>query len=338
MKKAFKKRIRINYIKGLEDFVQDELLSLEFNHHMDSHGFVDFIGNYPLLHKAKTISDVYLEFSAKYLNPKYLSNHKSIVGELIEKVLENSNKYEYSTFSLSAAGSDSPELQEIVKYISNEFTLVKEDTGNLKIEIGYRNNEWILSCRTTPRPLSLRSWRVCNIEGGMNSTIAHCINSITYPMPSQRYLNIFSGSATLLIERALENRASDLLGFDYNGKTNACAIQNIKGAGLIKNIAIKNLDINDSPDLGKFDVIVSDLPFGIKISKDLDLYELYKSTVEYILNTLSAEGIAVLYTSKFEILEKVLDDLKIKIDVSYPLVLPTSKGDYLYPRIYKFRK
>lgn len=48
---------------------------------------------------------------AKY-NPLYVSNHKSILGELIETVLNTSNDT-FTTFKLSCAGSDTKEIQAI---------------------------------------------------------------------------------------------------------------------------------------------------------------------------------------------------------------------------------
>jgi len=338
MKKPFGKRIRLNYIKGLEEFVQAELLELNISHSMNTSGIIEYIGNFQLLHSAKTINEVYLEYHSKYLNPKYLSNHKSIIGELIEKVFDNSNRYNFTNFSVSAAGSNSIEIQKVISYISNEFNLEQEEIADLKIEIGYRNNEWVIACRTTPRPQSLRPWRTCNIEGGMNPTIAYCMNKLVLPKRSQRILNVFSGSGTLLIERANIEKSEELIGFDYNGKTNACAIRNIKQAGLIKNIVIKTLDIFDTPNLGKFDLILTDLPFGIKIGKNENLKDLYMTTVKYILESLTPNGITVIYTNKYEILENIFDKLDVKPEKVIPLILPTSEKDYLYPRIYKIGK
>jgi len=338
MKKAFGKRIHLNYIKGLNNFVQKELLELKIGHLMDKYDNIQYIGNFKQLHKAKTINEVYLEFHSKYLNPKYLSNHKSIIGELIEKVFADSDILKFRTFSVSAAGIDSQEIQNIIHYISTTYRLKQEATADLKIEIGYRNNEWVIACRTTPRPLSLRPWRVCNIEGGMNPTIAYCMNILTIPEDSQQILNIFSGSSTLLIERANIAKSKNLIGFDYNGKTNACAIQNIKQAGLIKQISIKTLDIFDNPNLGLFNIVVTDLPFGIKIGKHEDLENLYKTTIQYILKSLVSNGMAIIYTSKYKILEHIFENLNIVPEKVIPLILPTSESDYLYPRIYKIVK
>ncbi len=67
------------------------------------------------------------------------------------------------------------------------------------------------------------------------------------------------------------------------------------------------------PDLGKFDVITSDLPFGMRISKDQDLEELYRCFVTYCEHALNPLGTLVVYTSEYELFEKVLKNSKFTV-------------------------
>ena len=92
---------------------------------------------------------------------------------------------------------------------------------------------------------------------------------------------------TLLIEAYFQSTTANIstnghfLGFDIDKKTNSQAIRNIQNAGLIRDIQIKTADLLDKPDFGdelaKFDIITSDLPFGMQIGKDEDLDKLYKT-------------------------------------------------------------
>jgi tRNA G10 N-methylase Trm11 len=179
----------------------------------------------------------------------------------------------FKTFRLSCAGEQSKEVSEIKKYIKDVYELSENILADLDIYIG-KSNVWEVGVRVSKRPLTLRDYKEENIKGGMNASIAYAMNSFCDLLRSRTYLNIFSGSGTLLVEAGIENQKLKLVGFDIDGKTNALAAKNIKNAGLIKNIKLVKADIFQNPDLGNFDVIASDLPFGMHILKGENLEKL----------------------------------------------------------------
>ena len=64
-----------------------------------------------------------------------------------------------------------------------------------------RRDGWEVLIRLTPRPLSAREWRVCNMEGALNATIAAAMIEMTDPSARRpRVFNLMCGSGTLLIE------------------------------------------------------------------------------------------------------------------------------------------
>ena len=151
----------------------------------------------------------------------------------------------------------------------------------------------------------------------------------------ESYLNAFSGSATLLIE-AGQNfpNLKKLVGFDNTKKHISLAIQNIKKSGLIKRIQIYEKDIFDKPDLGKFDCIAADLPFGMAISKNEDLENLYQCFIEYSEKNLNSNGVLSIYTSEDELLEKLLLKSRFNIIKTIKLKFITSVNAYLRPKIF----
>jgi 23S rRNA G2445 N2-methylase RlmL len=177
-----------------------------------------------------------------------------------------------------------------------------------------------------------------HIKGGINPTVAYAMNSFCDLERSHSYLNVCSGSATLLIEAAGINKNLKLLGFDNNNKHNSQAIQNIKKAGLITLIQIKSADVFDSPDFGMFDVITSDLPFGMQISKDEDLKKLYKAFVTYCEDKLNKEGTLAVYTSEWQLLKDILEKSKFAIIKTLNFKLSTSVGSYIYPKAFVCKK
>jgi tRNA (guanine6-N2)-methyltransferase len=328
---------KTTYIQGLSDFVTTELKSISgLNIHsvgvaeiyFTVSGSIDFSAFQSL----KTITSVYGVVRDPKYNPTYISNHKSILGSLVEVVITHSTDT-FKTFKISCAGSDSPEVQEIGKYIEEHFKLRPATDADLEIAIGKVSGDWELSVRITSRPLSVRSYRTAHIPGGMNPTVAYALNSLCNLDKACSYLNICSGSGTLLIEAGLAYPELRLVGFDINGKHNALAIQNIKQAGLIKRIQLKTADLFDTPDLGKFDVVVADLPFGMQIGKDSDLRLLYTTLVRYCEKVLVGGGRLALYTTEHALLRDILKQSKFSIICTVDLIIISSIDSYLYPQI-----
>jgi 23S rRNA G2445 N2-methylase RlmL len=148
---------------------------------------------------------------------------------------------------------------------------------------------------------------------------------------------MFCGSATLLIEAGLINPNLTFLGFDNNGTSIAQAVKNIRKAGLIKKIELKNINIFDMPEIGTFDVITADLPFGMQISKGEDLEKLYKTFVDYSGKILAKNGVLVAYTTESELLQKILKQSKFQVEKTLELKVSTVVGAYIYPKIFVCR-
>ena len=327
-------QLKLSYITGLRPVVLGELKRLNFKILDEAENSV-FIGfSEEILSKVKklrSVSRVYLVLQSDIYHPAYISNHKSILGNLIDIIVRHDN---FKTFKISCAGSGSPDVRSIAKYVQDTYRMKERDEADLKIHIINLENIWEIGIQITPRPLSVRDYKVINMSGAMDQTIAYAVNSFCNLDSACSYLNIFSGSGTLLIEAAqcypnLEN----LIGFDNNKKHLSLSIQNIKRAGLIKRIQVKEADIFDKPNFGTFDAITSDLPFGMLISKNEDLEKLYTVFVQYCEDVLSIGGRLVIYTSEYELLESILLKSQFRITQSLQLKFITNIDEYLRPKI-----
>lgn len=337
MNSVEKLHFKLSFVPGLQGVVLDEIKKIPnlvvINKDRDSI-FVDFISDFSLLKKLRSVARVYLVTTDSRYNPTYISNHKSVLGDIIKLVLENSDKKTFSTYKISCAGSDSPEVREIDKYIKDTFELEKADEADLKIHIIKDDDTWEVGVQITPRPLSLREYKVGNMSGAMDPTIAYAMNSLCGLENAKSYLNIFSGSGTLLIEAAqLYGNLEKVIGFDIDKEHLSLSIQNIKAAGLIESVQVKESDIFDNSDFGKFDVIASDLPFGMVISKNEDLEKLYKTFVEYAETHLNTGGTLAVYTSEFETFEKVVNSSVFKIIKTLDIKLMTAEDYHISTRI-----
>jgi 23S rRNA G2445 N2-methylase RlmL len=325
--------LKLTFISGLKDIVLDEIKPHIIVSESEKNIYLELPENLTNILSLKSITSVYtVKQDARY-NPKYIDKHKSILGELIETVLKDKHK-EFKTFRLRCAGSQSDEILQIEKYIQETYKLNKSLDADLEIYINKIDPIWEICVRLSSRPLSVRDYKEKNIKGGLNPSVAYAMNSFCDLENINSYLNIFSGSATLLIEAAHINPNIKLIGLDIDKKTNSLAIQNIKKAGLIKNIQIKTGDIFESPDLGKFDAITANLPFGMQISKGQDLTKLYEQFIKYSQSALNHNGKLVVYTTEYEIFEKLIKESPFEIVKRLDLTIYSSVNSYLYPKIF----
>ena len=330
-------KIKLAFITGLQQIVVDEvsrypdmrILSKEIDClYLDlSQKYLDTLG-------LKSISRAFVVVQDSRYNPTYISKHKSIIGELVNMVI-SIDKKNFRSFKITCAGSDSPEVRSIVRYIKEEYDLVEKEEADIKIHIIKPDDVWEVGVQLTARPLSLRNYKVRHMNGAMDPTIAYAMNSLCELEHKESYLNAFSGSATLLIE-AGQNFPNliKLIGFDNTKEHISLAMQNIKKSGLIKRIQIYEKDIFDKPDLGKFDCIVADLPFGMVISKNENLKNLYQCFIEYSENNLNSDGVLAIYTSEYELLEKLLKKSSFNVIKTMQLKFITSVNAYLRPKIF----
>jgi len=327
-------QLKLSYITGLRPVVLDELKRLNFKM-LDEAGdsvFIEFSeGIISKVKKLRSVLRAYLVLQSDTYHPTYISNHKSILGNLIGIVVKYDN---FKTFKISCAGSDSPEVRSIVKYIQNTYRMEEGDEADLKIHIIKSEDIWEIGIQITSRPLSVRDYKIVNMSGAMDPTIAYAVNSFCNLDSACSYLNVFSGSATLLIEAAeCYSNLEKLIGFDNNKKHLSLSIKNIKKAGLIKRVQVKEADIFDKPNFGTFDAIVSDLPFGMSISKNEDLEKLYTNFIQYCEDILNNGGRLVIYTSEYELIEPILLKSQFKIVQSLQLKFITNVDAYLRPKI-----
>lgn len=332
--------LKLTFISGLKNIVLDEIKKYENLHLIKETEYAIYLENvsdFKNVLSLKSINSAYIVRQDTRFNPKHINKHKSLLGDLIDVVLKENkqkNSRSFSTFKLRCAGSQSPEIQEIQDYIKDTFKLKNAIDAELEIYISKLEDIWEISIRLSSRPLSVRDYKIENIKGGLNPNLAYTMNSFCNLDSIKSYLNIFSGSATLLIEAGLINSELKLIGYDIDKKTNSLAIQNIKKANLIKNIQIKTADIFNNPDFGKFDAITSNLPFGMQVSKGEDLNKLYQQFIDYSEKTLNPKGRLIIYTTESEILNNILEKSKFKVIDTLEIIIPTSINSYLYPSIF----
>ncbi|MCR4322512.1 MAG: methyltransferase domain-containing protein, partial [Candidatus Azambacteria bacterium] len=332
--------IKLAFITGLREVVLKEIgshSSLHINKEKGDFFYLNFVQDLTAVKRLGSVSRAYIVLQNLKYNPSFISTHKSILGDLIELVISE-NKHAFKTFKITCAGSTSPEVRRIAEYIQETYRLIEKEDADMKIHVVKLDEIWEIGIQLTPRPLSFRDYKIKNMSGAMDPTIAYAVNSLCELEKAHSYLNIFSGSGTLLIEAGQRYpNLKQLIGFDNNKTHISLAMQNIKKAGLIKQIQLKEKNIFDRPDLGRFDVITSDLPFGMSLSKGEDMEQLYQCFIEYCQETLNRGGKLAIYTSEHEILRAIILKSRFKIVKTLDLKLITSVNAYLRPKIFVCR-
>ena len=131
-------KLKLVYILGLRDVVLSEIKDktnfVIFNEGKDSF-YLNYADDFKEINKLKTVAKAYLVSRNTKYNPLYISNHKSVLGKLIEIIFSKNEKSVFNAFKINCAGSDSNEVLEIKEYISNEFKIDESEEADLKISL-----------------------------------------------------------------------------------------------------------------------------------------------------------------------------------------------------------
>lgn len=279
-------RVEADVLEGLEQLAAEELedaLGVRAEPNPARPGALRFGygGDLRALLGLRTVLAAYLAHTFDIPRPKALLGNAEfgVVARMVEAALELAPPGAFRTLRLSAAGEDSSVLTRFKQQLAQRFGLdIAPDEGDLLIRLRRPADGpgWEVLVRLTPRPLATRPWRVCNLPGSLNATLAHAIVRLTEPDPGDDVLNIGCGSGTILIERLLLAPARRAIGCDTDPAALECARQNLAAAGLARAARLEPWDATALPLPDEsVDVIVADLPFGQLVGSHRENLELY---------------------------------------------------------------
>lgn len=275
-------------LPGLKPFVVEELtrrfgaaVLIERN---DDAGLVPFRFNGKVhdLLSLRTVTAVYSLLPLAIPRPKALLGHQFLHNILnaIEKARALHPAGAFRTFKVSAAGSNSSVFRRFIREVTQRTGLVPViDEADLVIRVRRSlliAGGWDVLVRLSPRPLATRDWRVCDMQGALNATIAAAMIILTHPSSEDRFFNPLCGSGTLLIERALQGPAQWISGCDNSAEALTCAARNLTAAGVSDRIAMYTMDalFVDLADRS-VDVLCADLPWGQLVGNMEQIRTLY---------------------------------------------------------------
>lgn len=330
-------------VEGLAEFGQRELRDLfgqqvAFNaapsKRPDSFRFT-FSGDLRRLVSLRCIEAVYLIRQYAVPRPRGLlgdANWRAFIEQI--EIVTGLWPGQFHSFYLAAAGSNSRVMNRIRQQIAATTQLDPGDErGDLLIRIVLAPDAdgWETRIRLTPRPLSARSWRICNYEGALNATAARAMALLTKVPSGGTWLNLACGSGTIAIEAAEAMNAASLLALDRAERPLRCALQNYAAADPPLKISFIQGDASALPlPAQSVDGLCADLPFGQRIGNPETNRVLYPSVLVEAGRVARSGARFALLTHQIRLIETLLNEQSLwRIERTIRLNL---RG--LHPRLY----
>ena len=330
-KAAGLKKLELEFLAGLEDFVKNELRGYGQIEIVKKNSMIlNYSGDLRRLQNLKTVVAVYLLIDYEIPRPKAILGQENFARLLnnIRLVLEQN---QFNSFRINAAGRDSSVFKRIAQEISKATKLKhKAEDGELLLRFRKEKNIWQVLIRLSPKTLSARRWRVCNMPGGLNATVAYAMNEMAKIKPAESYLNAMTGSATLLIEN---NRAKKLFGIDNSEQALECAKANLEKSKTPAKLILadaKKMPFEDN----SIDVISADLPWGDVIGNHIENAGLYSRFLLQSARASTNQARLVILTHELRLFENLIREqstwqIKKQLQVYH--------GGH-YPKIYLLQK
>lgn len=305
-------------LEGLRSFASNELNN-RFKYDIDIQtstvdSFVfKFRGNPDEFARLQTVVAIYNVIQFEVPRPKALLGHQLLTRLIahIKDVIKTSPK-EFHTFRFSAAGKDSVVFGRLAEEIQNATGLTHTpDEGDLLIRVRpseIYSSGWEILTRTTPRPIATRSWRVCDMRGALNGTIAAAMVEMSFPENGDVFVNMMSGSGTLMIERLIRRPAKVVIGIEHDPRAIECARKNISAAHMTNSIELLQQDASKTelPDRSA-DAIVADLPWGQQVGTHEYNETLYPKILKEAARIAKPGARFVILSHEVNLMEKIIE-------------------------------
>ena len=267
--------------------------------------------------------------------PKALLGHQHLTRliSILQEAIQHWKRGKL-TLGIGAAGSESSVLLRLKRELSEalDFTAAEAGKGDLYIRLARQRDKkgWEILVRTTARPLSKREWRVANIPGALNATVAYAMTRLNPTEHPAIVVNFCSGTSTILIEHALTRPADLLLAIDHADRMIEAAAKNTEASQTADRIHHIKADACQTPlPASSVDRIYADLPFGHHVGSHEANQRLYPAILDESARLAQRDANLVLLTHEVRLLGRCLHRSPWKIKSETQINLGG-----LHPRIF----
>ncbi|MEX2534935.1 MAG: methyltransferase domain-containing protein [Trueperaceae bacterium] len=308
----------VEVLPGLVPFVAEELKRFGAQLLVAGEGGVTFYYTGPRarLFELRRCVSVYEVLRFDVPRPKALLGHEHFtrILALVGRLRQGPPEQEFAGIRLGAAGGGSPVFARLTSALAEASGLAhrsddnRSDDGELLLR--FRRDPkggWEVLGRLTPRPLSARAWRECNMPGGLNASIAAVSHDLLGSSAGDRYLNLMCGSGTLLIERGLAGKWARGVGIDIERQAIACASRNVAAAGLMAKAELLVADALSLPfERSSFNRLSVDLPWGDAVGDHQGNAQLYPRFLDEAGRVAAPSANLLVITHELKLFERVL--------------------------------
>ena len=342
----------IEVVVGLEEFAEHELKATlaesikVVGRPMAGRVSVKFCGDPRRFERLRSVTAAHLVCSFHVPRPRALLGHQNQQSllRLVKQVLALYADGTFSTVRISAAGADSRVFVRMKEEVAGALGLSTTD-GPAHLQMAVRprpgeSQDWQVLVRLAPRPATARKWRVCDYPGALNAAIANVMVGLARPSPDQRFLNLFCGSATLMIERLEVAPARLVVGIDRSPKALACAADNLRASGRYQSVHLVNGDVGAVPmPSSSVDGLVADFPYGMLVDSNVEIERVYTEALGEATRLALPRASFVAITARKKLFESVLGRYQKEWECVrvIPLQVPFRSG-YINPHIYHLRR
>ena len=272
-----------------------------------------YTGDLAILARLGTVSAVSLVHRVPVPRPRALlsNDHFRALLLAVERVRRLAPAGAFRTLHLSAAGAGSSVLVRLTEELAAATGLeIAPDEGDLHLRLR-RPLEgaegWDMLLRLTPRPLATRPWRVANLPGALNATVAHAMALLTTPREDDIYANLGCGSGTLLIERCAAGPAARVFGCDTDSAALDAARANVAASHHAARVSLHNWDARALPLAdASVSALTADLPFGVQMGSHAANRTLYPALLAEAARVARTGAHFALLTSEVKMMEATL--------------------------------
>lgn len=291
--------------------------------------------------KLKTIQALYSLERFMIPRPKALlgDQHLRILLRQLLEVVRSHNPGIIRTMHLAAAGADSSVMMRLKQTLRSSLGLqIDDEAGDLLLRIRRTPDEagWETLARLTPRPLATREWRICDVPGALNATVAYVMSLLAAPKGGV-LCNLACGSASIMIEHLGRGVSNVAIGIDNDSAMLSCASTNLGGAGddisnrahLVAANAIRS-PFSD----GTIEALCADLPFGQRVGSHELNRQLYPALLKESARIARPGASFVLLSHEVKLIRAILQGIDVwHLEREIPITL---RG--LHPHIYVLRR
>ena len=184
--------------------------------------------------------------------------------ELLEQIRRQRPRQRFRALRLEAAGAGSPDMRRLADALAEQAGLPVDGDGDLVVRVrkGAAPVTWQVLLRTTPRPLSTRSWRTENYPGAVSAPIAATVLDLLRVGEEDSLLDMTCGSGTFLVEQLHAAVPARAVGVDLDPAALDAARAHQRAARRKGRIEWVEGDVRSVPLEPGFTRIVTNPPWG----------------------------------------------------------------------------